>query len=38
MAFDASRAAPELPAVDDRLIAPETRYEIHDEELEKPGR
>jgi Uma2 family endonuclease len=33
MAFDAPRAAPELPAVDDRLIAPETRYEIHDGEL-----
>ena len=31
--FDASRAVPGLPAVDDRLVAPETRYEIHDGEL-----
>jgi Uma2 family endonuclease len=33
MVFDAPRAAPEPPAVDDRLVAPETRYEIHDGEL-----
>jgi Uma2 family endonuclease len=33
MPSDASRARPGLPAVDDRLVAPETRYEIHDGEL-----
>jgi putative restriction endonuclease len=31
--FDASRAAPGLPAVDHRLVAPETRFEISDGEL-----
>jgi len=30
---DRSRAVPELPAVDQRLVAPETRYEIYDGEL-----
>jgi hypothetical protein len=30
---DRSRAVPELPAVDERLVAPETRYEIYDGEL-----
>jgi hypothetical protein len=33
MAFDNSRAGSGLPAVDDRLIAPQTRYEIHGGEL-----
>jgi hypothetical protein len=28
MSFDASRVGPALPAVDDRLVAPDTRYEI----------
>src|SRR4051812_11606832 len=29
----ASHVEPELPDVDERLVAPETRYEIHDGEL-----
>jgi len=33
MSSDASRARPTLPAVDDRLAPPETRYEVHDGEL-----
>jgi Uma2 family endonuclease len=33
MSLVASRADSELPAVDDRLVEPETRYEIHDGEL-----
>jgi hypothetical protein len=28
MSFDASRVGPALPAIDDRLVAPDTRYEI----------
>jgi Uma2 family endonuclease len=28
MSFDASRVGPVLPAVDDRLVAPDTRYEM----------
>lgn len=33
MSFDASRARPALPDIDDRLAPPETCYEVHDGEL-----
>ena len=33
MAFDAFQAGHELPAIDDQLVAPETRYEMWDGEL-----
>jgi len=33
MPFVASRADSELPAIDDRLAPPETRFEVHDGEL-----
>ena len=33
MSSVASRAESELPAIDDRLVAPETRYEMYDGEL-----
>ena len=33
MSPDASRADHALPDIDDRLVAPETRYEVHDGEL-----
>jgi Uma2 family endonuclease len=33
MSSELSRADPELPAIDDRLVAPDSRYEIFDGEL-----
>jgi Uma2 family endonuclease len=33
MSFDASRVEPALPAIDERLVAPDTRYEILDGRL-----
>ena len=33
MSSEASRARSALPAIDDRLVEPETRYEMHDGEL-----